>query len=157
MFLQVFNFWLIWSFLLVVLLSLSFIYICVDVCIYTSVNVCYICVCMSTYTGNTLMNCFTLLVNLIFVITKWPSWSLIILFCLKMMPHKVSKAPGLERRYIHSQDVTIYHKLEQARQKQGELSPTRLLRLRGMHAFCPTNMMFGFFLFFSFCHNLFYN
>ena len=47
------------------------------------------------------------------------------------MLHKVSRAPGLGSRYIHSQDVTIYHKLEQARQKQGELYPTRLLRLHG--------------------------
>lgn len=63
------------------------------------------------------------------------------------MPHKVSRAPGLGSRYIHSQDVIIYHNLEKARQNYGELSPTFLLRLHGRFLSCYHVWFFFFFFF----------
>ena len=143
MFLQVFHFWWIVS---PCSSGKSFIYVHVCVCctVYMGCmySVCCICVCVSTYAGNTPMNCFTLLVNLIFVIINWPSWSLIILFCLKMMPHKVSRALALEvGTFIPrmSQCITSWERPGESRENS-----LPLYSLDYLAAFCPTSMMSGF-------------
>ena len=83
-----------------------------------------------------------------FFIVKQPSISLIILFCLKMMPHKMSRATGLWCRYI------LNVKCWERPGKGKNFLP--LSSFGYMVAFCPFYYHVWFFLFFFFfCHNIF--